>query len=213
MKPSKPRLNQHEKEIVEAFDRDELVLHDLTPALLARFAEAAENTTRKDCRITIRLSDHDLAGIQRKGGRAGHPVSEPDLGTDSPVRRGATRHAIRQGAARRLDETWPGRPMKADFQFPGCRLPVAGRTPRRCLPGDSLNPRDRVKMAVAGNDGHPSLPRDGGDPCVVDRNRRARLFEFESHGSVGVSHLTVDRRDFNAVDVGQEPVGVASVVP
>lgn len=73
MKPSKTRLNQHEKEIVEAFDRDELVLHDPTPALLARFAEAAENTVRKDRRINIRLSDHDLAGIQRKAAEQGIP--------------------------------------------------------------------------------------------------------------------------------------------
>jgi len=33
-----------------------------TPAHTARFAEAAENTVRKDRRINIRLSDHDLAG-------------------------------------------------------------------------------------------------------------------------------------------------------
>jgi len=73
MKRTKPRLNQHEREIVEAFDRDELVLHDPTPAVLARFAEAAENTTRKDRRINIRLSDHDLAGIQRKAAEQGIP--------------------------------------------------------------------------------------------------------------------------------------------
>jgi len=83
MKRPTTRLNQHEKEIIEAFDRDELVLHDPTPALLAGFAEAAENTTRKDRRINIRLSDHDLAGI-------------PDLGPDSPVRRGADRHPFRR---------------------------------------------------------------------------------------------------------------------
>lgn len=73
MKRNKPRLNQHEREIVEAFDRDELVLHDPTPAFLARLAEAAENTTRKDRRINIRLSDHDLAGIQRKAAEQGIP--------------------------------------------------------------------------------------------------------------------------------------------
>ena len=73
MKPSKPKLNRQEKEIVEAFDRDELVLHDPTPALLARFAQAAENTVRKDRRINIRLSDHDLAGIQRKAAEQGIP--------------------------------------------------------------------------------------------------------------------------------------------
>ena len=44
-----------------------------TPAFLARLAEAAENTTRKDRRINIRLSDHDLAGIQRKAAEQGIP--------------------------------------------------------------------------------------------------------------------------------------------
>lgn len=73
MKRDKARLSQPEQEIVEAFDRDELVLHDPTPELLARFAEAAENTTRKDRRINIRLSDHDLAGIQRKAAEQGIP--------------------------------------------------------------------------------------------------------------------------------------------
>lgn len=73
MKRPKPRLNRHEQEIVDAFDRDELVLKDPTPPLLARFAEAAENTTRKDRRINIRLSDHDLAGIQRKAAEQGIP--------------------------------------------------------------------------------------------------------------------------------------------
>ncbi len=73
MKRPTTRLNQHEKEIIEAFDRDELVLHDPTPALLAGFAEAADNTTRKDRRINIRLSDHDLAGIQRKAAEQGIP--------------------------------------------------------------------------------------------------------------------------------------------
>ena len=73
MKRPTTRLNQHEKEIIKAFDRDEFVLHDPTPAFLARFAEAAENTTRKDRRINIRLSDHDLAGIQRKAAEQGIP--------------------------------------------------------------------------------------------------------------------------------------------
>jgi predicted DNA binding CopG/RHH family protein len=73
MKRATSRLNQHEKEIVAAFNRDEMVLHDPTPALLARFAQAAENTIRKDRRINIRLSDHDLAGIQRKAAEQGIP--------------------------------------------------------------------------------------------------------------------------------------------
>ncbi len=73
MKRDRLRLSQHEQEIVEAFDRDELILDDPTPVLLAQFAEAAENTSRKDRRINIRLSEHDLAGIQRKAAEQGIP--------------------------------------------------------------------------------------------------------------------------------------------
>ncbi len=73
MKPRVSRLSREEKEIVGAFDHDEFVLHDPTAALLATFAAAAENTLRKDRRINIRLSDHDLAGIQRKAAERGIP--------------------------------------------------------------------------------------------------------------------------------------------
>jgi predicted DNA binding CopG/RHH family protein len=67
------QLDRQERELVSAFERDELVLADPTPAVLARFATAADNTTRKDRRINIRLSDHDLAGIQRKAAEQGIP--------------------------------------------------------------------------------------------------------------------------------------------
>lgn len=67
------QLDRQERELAAAFDRDELVLVDPAPAILARFAAAAENTTRKDRRINIRLSDHDLAGIQRKAAEQGIP--------------------------------------------------------------------------------------------------------------------------------------------
>jgi predicted DNA binding CopG/RHH family protein len=67
------QLDRQERELISAFERDELVLVDPAPAVLARFAAATENTTRKDRRINIRLSDHDLAGIQRKAAEQGIP--------------------------------------------------------------------------------------------------------------------------------------------
>lgn len=73
MKKPGTELNREEQEIIDAFDRDDLVLHDPSPEILAHFAEAAENTFRKDRRINIRLSDHDLAGIQRKAAEQGIP--------------------------------------------------------------------------------------------------------------------------------------------
>ena len=73
MKRRRPTMTRQERDIVDALDRDELVLEDPAPAILARFATAAENTFRKDRRINIRLSDHDLAGIQRKAAEQGIP--------------------------------------------------------------------------------------------------------------------------------------------
>ncbi|NCA17182.1 MAG: hypothetical protein EBS90_09070 [Betaproteobacteria bacterium] len=73
MKSRTSRLTRDEKEIVDAFDHGGLTLHDPTADLLATFAAAAENTLRKDRRINIRLSDHDLAGIQRKASERGMP--------------------------------------------------------------------------------------------------------------------------------------------
>lgn len=73
MKSRASRLSPGEKEIIDAFERDELVLHDPSAEVLAVFAAAAENTLRKDRRINIRLSDHDLAGIQRKASERGIP--------------------------------------------------------------------------------------------------------------------------------------------
>ena len=68
-------------------------------------------------------------------------------------------------------------------------------------------------MLVAGDDREPSMPGNGGNPGVVDRDRRARLLEFEPHCTVGMRHLTVDQRDFNRGQAGVEPVGIAFVVP
>jgi predicted DNA binding CopG/RHH family protein len=41
--------------------------------LLALLAKAGENTFKKDKRINIRLSSHDLIGIQRRAARKGVP--------------------------------------------------------------------------------------------------------------------------------------------
>ena len=55
-----------EKEILEALEGGEIELERPSNALLKDLAKAAENTFKKDKRINIRLSNHDLVGIQRK---------------------------------------------------------------------------------------------------------------------------------------------------
>ena len=52
-----------EKEILEALEGGEIELERPSNALLKDLAKAAENTFKKDKRINIRLSNHDLVGI------------------------------------------------------------------------------------------------------------------------------------------------------
>ncbi|MCC5845570.1 MAG: antitoxin [Verrucomicrobia bacterium] len=66
-------MDSEEQMISDAFDRGEVQLADPDPELLALLREAGENTFRKDKRINIRLSHHDLEGIQRKASRKGIP--------------------------------------------------------------------------------------------------------------------------------------------
>ena len=66
-------LNKEEKEIEVFFEREEIVLAKPDKALLKRLRTAAENTFRKDRRINIRLSDHDMVGIQRVAAAEGVP--------------------------------------------------------------------------------------------------------------------------------------------
>ena len=62
-----------EKEILEALESGEIELERPSKALLADLAKAGENTFKKDKRINIRLSRHDLLGIQRKAAQKGIP--------------------------------------------------------------------------------------------------------------------------------------------
>ncbi|WP_136077428.1 hypothetical protein [Pontiella desulfatans] len=67
------KLDKEEKDILEALERDEI--NTLTPSKkeIAEIKAMAENTLRKDRRVTIRLYDHDLKGIQKKAIEKGMP--------------------------------------------------------------------------------------------------------------------------------------------
>ena len=62
-----------EKEITNAYEKGTVRLENPSGELLKQLAAAGENTFRKDKRINIRLSGHDLTGIQRKALRKGIP--------------------------------------------------------------------------------------------------------------------------------------------
>lgn len=67
------KLNPHEKEIQALYENDSLDLRNPDKALLEKLGAAAENTFRKDRRINIRLSEHDMVGIQRVAATKGVP--------------------------------------------------------------------------------------------------------------------------------------------
>ncbi len=67
------KLNKEEQEIETRYQRDEIKLRKPNNDLLKQLKSAAENTFKKDRRINIRLSDHDMVGIQRVAASKGVP--------------------------------------------------------------------------------------------------------------------------------------------
>jgi predicted DNA binding CopG/RHH family protein len=62
-----------ENEILEALESGEIELERPSDAFLKKLAKATDNTFKKEKRINIRLSNHDLVGIQRKASKKGIP--------------------------------------------------------------------------------------------------------------------------------------------
>lgn len=62
-----------EQEILRAYEKGAMKVRKPTKALQAQLEGAAENTFKKDKRINIRISSHDLIGIQRKASKKGIP--------------------------------------------------------------------------------------------------------------------------------------------
>jgi predicted DNA binding CopG/RHH family protein len=67
------KLDREEKEILAAYDAGQLKLSKPSKKEIEAIKAAAENTFRKDKRITIRLYDHDFKGIQKKALQMGIP--------------------------------------------------------------------------------------------------------------------------------------------
>jgi len=62
-----------EQEILRAYEQGKMRVRKPPKALMSKLATAAENTFKKDKRINIRISSHDLIGIQRKASQKGLP--------------------------------------------------------------------------------------------------------------------------------------------
>ncbi len=67
------RLDQNERELLEAFEAGELKQAPNAADMRKRHREYAEAMFRKDARINIRLSSRDLRGLQKKALAEGIP--------------------------------------------------------------------------------------------------------------------------------------------
>ena len=67
------KLDKEEKEILEAYENGKMHLSTPSKKEKAAIKVMAERTFRKNRRVTIRLYDHDLKGIQKKAMAKGMP--------------------------------------------------------------------------------------------------------------------------------------------
>jgi len=67
------KLDKEEREILDAYDKGRLKLSSPSKKERDRIRSTAEQTFRKDRRVTIRLYDHDLKGVQKKAMEKGMP--------------------------------------------------------------------------------------------------------------------------------------------
>jgi len=67
------KLDKEEQEILDAYEKGEIKAKSPSKKELHLIKSMAENTFRKDRRITIRLYDHDYKGIQKKAMKMGIP--------------------------------------------------------------------------------------------------------------------------------------------
>ena len=67
------KLTKEEQEVESLYEAGKVVLRKPGRVMLNKLATAADNTFRKDRRINIRLSEHDMVGIQRVAASKGVP--------------------------------------------------------------------------------------------------------------------------------------------
>ncbi len=67
------KLDKEEQEILSAYDKGAMKLSSPSKNDKEKIKSIAEKTFRKDRRVTIRLYDHDLKGIQKKALKKGMP--------------------------------------------------------------------------------------------------------------------------------------------
>ncbi len=67
------KYDKEEKDILEAFESGKMKLSKPSRMEIESIKATADNTFKKNKRITIRLYDHDFTGIQKKAMEMGIP--------------------------------------------------------------------------------------------------------------------------------------------
>ena len=67
------KMDKEEQDILDAYEQGKMELRAPSKREKAEVKSMAERTFRKDRRVTIRLYDHDLKGIQKKAMEKGMP--------------------------------------------------------------------------------------------------------------------------------------------
>jgi predicted DNA binding CopG/RHH family protein len=67
------KKTEHEREIEALYKSGSIKLTNPDRALMGKLGKAAGNTFRKDRRINIRISEHDMVGIQKVAATKGVP--------------------------------------------------------------------------------------------------------------------------------------------
>ena len=67
------KLDKEERGILDAYDKGKLKLSSPSKKEKEKIQAMAEQTFRKDRRVTIRLYEHDLKGVQKKAMEKGMP--------------------------------------------------------------------------------------------------------------------------------------------
>jgi predicted DNA binding CopG/RHH family protein len=67
------KLDKEEQEILDAYDKGTVRLSTPSKEERSKIRKMAQQTFRKDRRVTIRLYDHDLKGVQKKAMEKGMP--------------------------------------------------------------------------------------------------------------------------------------------
>jgi predicted DNA binding CopG/RHH family protein len=67
------KYDKEEKEIIDAYESGEMKVSSPTKKEIEAIKAAADNTFKKDERVTLRLYSHDFRGIQKKAMQMGVP--------------------------------------------------------------------------------------------------------------------------------------------